>query len=105
MSRTLRRAEGEFSPAEFVKKAAWQEARKPFRGEAHEYAIRGRGEVDPEWHDRMIEHITEHGTPGEYAGTRYRYLDVGDFTLWVSRGIYQPYAIINRRRRSEGDPG
>lgn len=87
-----------FTPEAFIERAGWQAARKPFKGAQHEYAIRGRAEVDPEWHDRMIEFIGEHGTPGKFEGTRYVYLHLDGFALWVSRGIYQPHPIINRRR-------
>jgi hypothetical protein len=87
-----------FTPERFIEEAPWQAARRPFRGEAHEYVIRGRGELDPEWHDRMIEFIEENGEPGEFGGTRYVYVRRDGYTLWVSRGIYQPHPIINRRR-------
>jgi hypothetical protein len=95
--------EREFSPAAFVRRAAWQEARKPFRGDPHEYASRSRGELDPEWHDRMCEVIEARGYCAPFAGRTYMYLRVGEFVCWTSRGIYQPNPIINRRKFREGE--
>jgi hypothetical protein len=80
------------------KGAPWQAARRPFRDEPHEYAIRGRGELDPEQHDAFLQHIEQHGYRESYEGRTYTYLDLDGHTYWASRGIYQPHRIINRRR-------
>jgi hypothetical protein len=87
-----------FTPEAFIRAAPWQEAARPYADAQHEYSIRDRGDVDPEWHDRMIEFIAANGEPGEFEGRRYVYLDVDGYTLWASRGIYQPHPIVNRRR-------
>jgi hypothetical protein len=88
----------EFSPAEFVRRAAWQEAIQPFAGAAHEYAVRGRG-LPAELHDAMLAYIAEHGYDGSFKGRPYRYVDVGGFTLWASRPVFPPftYLLLNRR--------
>ena len=86
-----------FTPDRFIGAAAWQAARARFAGHAHQYVIRGRG-APAEHHDAFVRHIEEHGCDGTFQGRRYRYLDLGAFTFWASRGIYQPHPIINRRR-------
>jgi hypothetical protein len=92
------RRDGEFQPGAFIAAATWQKARKPF-GDDHEYALPGRGELDPEGHDRMVEFIREHGYDGMYRGARFRYLDVNGYTLWLSRAVFPPFdrVLINRR--------
>lgn len=95
MNETLR--PGDFPPESFIARADWQAAARPFR-DPHEYAIRGRGEVDPEEHDAMIEFIAANGYREPFEGRTYTYLRLGEFIYWTSRGIYQPHPIINRRR-------
>jgi hypothetical protein len=90
-----------FDPGAFIRQAAWQAARAPFGGDPHEYVIRGRG-TPPELHDAMCAFIQANGTPGEYEGRRYVYLEHDGYVLWVSLGIYEPrHPIINRRPVSE----
>ena len=105
MSRTLRPADGEFSRAQaaaFVRRAGWQDARRPFAG-PHQYTLRGRrsGGVDPpppEWHDAMCAFIAANGYEAEFEGRSYVYFEPGDgFRYWTSRGVYEPrHVIINR---------
>jgi hypothetical protein len=87
-----------FTPEAFIERAGWQAVRRPFRGDAHDYAIRGRGEVDPGQHDAFLLYIEEHGYREKFEGRMYTYLALDGHTYWASRGIYQPHPIINRRR-------
>jgi hypothetical protein len=109
MSENLRRSEGEYSPAAFIARAGWQDARRPFR-EAHQYTLRGRVSAGvppppPEWHDAFIRHIEEHGYREKFEGRWYAYLRVGEFVYWPSRAVFPPFdqRIVNRRRADAAD--
>ena len=96
-----------FRPERFIAAAGWQTA-TTVPEHPHQYTIRGKtiaGVEPPDVaeHDRMIEHIAEHGYQGRFQGRAYTYVDVDGHTYWASRGIYQPHPIINRRR-NDGRP-
>jgi len=86
-----------FRPERFVRRAPWQQVRRPFR-DPHQIAIRGRGGIDPEEFDAMCAFILANGYEAEFEGTSFVYFECGDHVYWISRGVYRPrFPIINRK--------
>jgi hypothetical protein len=80
---------------EYIASVKWQFA-KTMPTSPHWYTLRAKA---PHLNDKFIElvlYIREHGYNKSFGKTKYRYLDIGEFSYWTMGSPIDQTILINR---------